>query len=274
MGSAPRGLAVVFAIRVVFQFANFPPARQNSRMRPDGRQPDELRPVEIIRGFTRVAPGSVLIRTGQTHIFCTACIEENEVPPWRADSGAGWVTAEYEMLPGSTGQRRKRSRSRLDGRTQEIQRLIGRALRTAVDMTRLGAHTICLDCDVLQADGGTRTAAINGAYVALCDALRTGWQRGLWSDDVLTTAVAAVSVGVVDGELRLDLDYAEDAGAAVDCNLVGTARGEWVEVQATGEADTYSDAQLTEMLSLGRKGIEELFALQRAALARVRNDEH
>lgn len=257
----------VFAVPLAHRFAIFVWARQNSRMRRDGRQPDELRPVEIIRGFTRVAPGSVLIRMGQTHVFCTACIEEGEVPQWRMESGFGWITAEYEMLPGSTGQRRKRSRTRLEGRTQEIQRLIGRTLRAAVDMTRMGAHTICLDCDVLQADGGTRTTAINGAYVALCDALRAGRQRGLWKDDVLTTAVAAVSVGLVDDGLLLDLDYSEDLAAAVDCNLVATERGEWVEVQATGEGATYSDARLAEMMALGRKGIERLFALQHAARA-------
>jgi ribonuclease PH len=237
-------------------------------MRHDGRQPDQLRPIEIIRGFTQSAPGSVLIRTGQTHVFCTACIEQG-VPAWREASGAGWVTAEYEMLPGSTGERRKRSRLRVDGRTQEIQRLIGRALRIAVDMKRMGPYTIFLDCDVLQADGGTRTAAINGAFVALCDALRDGQRRELWGDDALPTAVGAVSVGIVNDEVLLDLDYHEDVGAAVDCSLVMTARGEWVEVQATGEGACYTDAQLSEMLILGRRGIERVFELQRDALARA-----
>jgi len=236
-------------------------------MRHDDRQPDQLRPIEIIRGFTQSAPGSVLIRIGHTHVFCTACIDEG-VPAWREAGGAGWVTAEYEMLPGSTGQRRKRSRTKIDGRTQEIQRLIGRSLRVAVDMTRMGPYTIYLDCDVLQADGGTRTAAINGAYVALCDALRDGRRRQLWGDDILTTAVGAVSVGIVGDNILLDLDYHEDMSAAVDCNLVMTERGEWVEVQATGESAAYNDAQLTEMLTLGRKGIERVFKLQRDALAR------
>ena len=239
-------------------------------MRHDGRKPDELRPVEIIRGFTSNAPGSVLIRAGQTHVFCTASIDEG-VPTWREESGSGWVTAEYEMLPGSTTQRRKRSRLRVDGRTQEIQRLIGRSLRVAVDMSKMGPNTIFLDCDVLQADGGTRTAAISGAYVALCDALREGGRRQLWADDVLTTAVAAVSVGVVDGTPLLDLDYHEDADATVDCNLVATERGEWIEVQATGEGGTYSDDRLAEMMKLGRKGIERLIALQREALAQDLN---
>jgi ribonuclease PH len=236
-------------------------------MRRAGRRFDELRPVEIIRGFTQSAPGSVLIRTGGTHVFCTACIVD-EVPPWRADGGFGWVTAEYEMLPGSTAQRRPRSRTRLDGRTQEIQRQIGRALRAAVDMTRMGPRTICLDCDVLQADGGTRTAAINGAYVALCDALRVGQRLGMWDGRALTTAVGAVSVGVVDGNLLLDLDYSEDAAASVDCNLVLTERGEWIEVQATAEGATYTSERLAEMMALGRRGVERLFALQREALAR------
>jgi len=234
-------------------------------MRHDGRQPDELRPTEIIRHFTSAAPGSVLIRCGGTHVFCTASIEE-DVPSWRESSGFGWLTAEYEMLPGSTQQRRKRSRLRIDGRTQEIQRLIGRSLRLAVDMTRMGPNTIFLDCDVLQADGGTRTAAITGAYVALCDALRDGRHRQLWGDDVLTTAVAAVSVGQVRDTLLLDLDYEEDAEATVDCNLVATEHGEWIEVQATGEGATYTDERLVEMMRLGRRGIERLLALQRVAL--------
>jgi ribonuclease PH len=236
-------------------------------MRQDDRQPDQLRPVEIVREFTSSAPGSVLIRTGQTHVFCTASIVE-DVPAWREESGFGWLTAEYEMLPASTGQRRLRSRSRLSGRTQEIQRLIGRALRAAVDLTKMGPHTIYLDCDVLQADGGTRTAGITGAWVALCDALRAGQARNLWGGDLLTAAVAAVSVGVVGDQLLLDLDYAEDAAASVDCNLVMTDRGEWIEVQATGESATYDDRRLSDMMALGRKGIEQLFALQRAALAR------
>ncbi len=233
-------------------------------MRHDGRQPDQLRPVEIVRGFTTSAPGSVLIRCGQTHVFCTATIEEG-VPAWREPSGLGWVTAEYDMLPGSTGERRKRNRTRIDGRTQEIQRLIGRSLRVAVDMAKLGPHTIYLDCDVLQADGGTRTAAINGACVALVDALGVGHQRGLWPADVLVQRVGAVSVGVVEGTALLDLDYAEDVAAAVDCNLVMTEAGRWVEVQATGEEATFDDAQMAALMRLGRSGIERLIELQRAA---------
>lgn len=234
-------------------------------MRKDGRQADELRPIEILRGFTQTAPGSVLIRTGRTQVLCTACIEEG-VPPWRENSGLGWLTAEYDMLPGATLQRRPRNRNRIDGRTQEIQRLIGRSLRIAIDHAKLGQRTIVLDCDVIQADGGTRTAAINGAYVALCDALEAGRRRGLWNDDVLGTAIGATSAGVVGGEVLLDLDYEEDAAAEVDCNLIMTARGVWVEVQATGETAAYGDETLLRLMAAGRRGIERIFEIQRIAL--------
>ena len=236
-------------------------------MRHDGRLPDQLRPLEIQRAFTDAAPGSVLIRCGRTHVLCTASIDES-VPPWREASGEGWLTAEYDMLPGSCAPRRARNRTRVDGRTQEIQRLVGRSLRAVVDLAKLGPRTIHLDCDVLQSDGGTRTASITGAFVALCDALHYGQNRGWWSGDALTAAVAAVSVGIFDGQTLLDLDYYEDVRAVVDCNLVLTSRDEWVEVQATGEHGTYTSAQLTAMTDLGRRGIHELFALQRAALAR------
>ena len=241
-------------------------------MRPDQRQLDELRPVELVRGFTRSAPGSVLVRAGRTSVLCTASIVE-EVPEWRLASGSGWVTAEYDMLPGATAQRRGRNRTKVDGRTQEIQRLIGRALRAVTDMSRLGPRTIYLDCDVLEADGGTRTAAITGAYVALCDALAAGRTRGFWGHDVLTAAVAAVSVGIVDGELRLDLDYREDAAAAVDCNLIMTSRGAWVVVQATAERAPYTADDLVRMMDLGRRGIERLLAFQQAALATPLGEE-
>lgn len=236
-------------------------------MRNDGRQTDQLRRVDIIRGFTRAAPGSVLIRAGDTHVLCTATIEA-AVPPWREASGKGWLTAEYEMLPGSTGVRKPRSRAKVDGRTREIERLIGRSLRLAIDLERLGPRTIYIDCDVLQADGGTRTAAITGAYVALQDALAAGAQRGLWGDDVHRQAVAAISAGVVNGEVLLDLNYREDVAAEIDCNLVLTGRGEWIEVQATGEQQTFSDDQLGKLMAIGRVGIERLFAVQREALAR------
>jgi ribonuclease PH len=234
-------------------------------MRHNGRKPDELRPVEIVRGFTQTAPGSVLIRAGRTHVLCTASIADG-VEPWREPSGAGWITAEYDMLPSATTQRRARNRTRVDGRTQEIQRIIGRALRAAVDMRLLGLRTIFIDCDVLQADGGTRTAAITGAYVALCDALAAGRQRGLWGDRLLHAAVAAVSVGVVQGTVLLDLDYDEDAAADVDCNLIMTDRDEWIEVQATAEGAPCGQDQLAALLALGRTGIHSLLARQRQAL--------
>ena len=233
--------------------------------RHDGRQPHELRPLEIVRGFTQTAPGSVLIRTGKTHVLCTASIVEG-VEGWRESSGAGWVTAEYDMLPGATGDRRRRNRLRIDGRTQEIQRLIGRSLRAAVDMTKMGLRTIFLDCDVLQADGGTRTAAITGVYVALCDALAEGQRRGLWGNDVRVAAVAAVSVGVVKGQVLLDLDYREDVAADVDCNLIMTDRDEWIEVQATAEGTPFGRQQMAEMLEVGQRGIRELLSRQEEAL--------
>lgn len=235
-------------------------------MRNDGRLPDQLRPVEIIRGFTQAPPGSVLIRFGRTSVLCTATIAD-EVPEWRAASGHGWLTAEYDMLPGCSASRRARNRTKVDGRTQEIQRLIGRSLRAVVDLAKLGPRTIFVDCDVLQADGGTRTAAVTGAYVALFDALLVGAKRGWWGGDALTGGVAAVSVGVVGGEVLLDLDYTEDVAAEVDANLVMTTEGHWVEVQSTGERSTFSDEHLAAMLAIGRRGIERLFEAQQAALA-------
>lgn len=230
--------------------------------RSDGRRPDQLRELSITRGFAPNSAGSALIRTGGTQVLCTAAIAES-VPEWRQASGHGWLTAEYDMLPGATPTRR--ARNRLDGRTREIERLIGRSLRACIDLARLGSRTIHLDCDVIAADGGTRTAAITGVYVALRDAVAAGRQRGLWGADVLTCAVAAVSVGVVGGTVLLDLDYREDVQAEVDCNLVMTDQGRWVEVQATGERTTFSDEQLREMHVLGRAGIEQLLAAQRSA---------
>lgn len=237
-------------------------------MRHDGRMPDQLRPVEIIRGFTQAAPGSVLIQFGRTKVFCTATVAD-EVPEWREASGGGWLTAEYDMLPGSSASRRARNRTKVDGRTQEIQRLIGRSLRAVVDLSKLGPRTVYLDCDVLQADGGTRTAAVTGAYVALFDALLFGARQGWWGGDALTGGVAAVSVGVVGGAVVLDLDYREDVAAEVDCNLVMTNEGRWVEVQSTGERSTFDDQQLASMLAIGRRGIERLFEFQETVLASV-----
>ncbi|MGE3181740.1 MAG: ribonuclease PH, partial [Phycisphaerae bacterium] len=216
-------------------------------MRHDGRAPNQLRPVAIETGFISSASGSALVSAGKTRVICTASIEKS-VPPWRESSGHGWVTAEYDMLPGATGQRRGRNRGKIDGRTQEIQRLVGRALRAAVDMSKMGSNSILIDCDVIEADGGTRTASITGAYVALCAAIANGKQQGLWGDDVVICQVAAISVGIVDGELLLDLNYVEDVRADVDCNLVLTSRNEWIEVQATGERTGMSDDHLTGMI--------------------------
>lgn len=235
--------------------------------RSGGRAANQLREIEIVRGIAPQAAGSALIRTGETRVICTASIAAG-VPEWRKDSGKGWLTAEYDMLPGATPTRR--ARNRLDGRTREIERLIGRSIRACIDLSRLGSNTIHLDCDVLSADGGTRTASITGVFVALHDAVRVGAARGLWAEDVLTCAVAAVSAGVVRGAALLDLDYGEDVSAEVDANLVMTDRGEWVEVQATAERGTYSDAQLRELTEVARSGIVQLFELQRRALAAAR----
>lgn len=234
--------------------------------RHDRRRPDQLRRVEIIRGYTRFAAGSALIKTGETHVLCTASLVEGTAP-FREGSGLGWLTAEYDMLPGSTPDRRPRSRTKIDGRTQEIQRLIGRSLRAVCDLSELGENTIYIDCDVLQADGGTRTAGITGAYVALCDALRKLREKGTIPGKVVRDSVAAVSVGKVGGRVLLDLDYAEDSTADADCNVVMTGRGEFVEVQTTGEHSTFSRKELDRMLTLATKGIRQLLAAQRRALA-------
>lgn len=233
--------------------------------RPDGRRADQLRPVEIIRGYTRFAPGSVLIRTGDTHVLCTASFEEG-VPEWLAGKGLGWITAEYDMLPGSTAERRPRSRAKLDGRTQEIQRLIGRCMRAVVDRSALGENSIWLDCDVLQADGGTRTAAITGAYVALCDAVEWGRRQGRIAGQPIREAVAAASVGIVGGRAVLDLTYDEDAAAEVDMNVAMTTSGRFVEVQGTGEGAAFSRQALERMLDLAARGIRRLLAAQARAL--------
>jgi len=233
--------------------------------RPDNRRPDQLRPIEITRGVNRFACGSALIKMGDTHVLCTASIEPT-VPKWREACGLGWVTAEYDMLPASTSSRRARSRGgHIDGRTQEIQRLIGRALRSVVDFAALGKNTIWLDCDVLQADGGTRTAAINGAYVALAQAESAGRKRGLWTGRFIREPVAAVSVGIVDGRVLLDLAYEEDSRAEVDFNVVMTAGGRFVEVQGTAEAAPFGRKDLDRILALAAKGIDKIITLQRAA---------
>jgi ribonuclease PH len=235
--------------------------------RADGRKANALRAVEIARGFTANAPGSVLIRCGDTHVLCTACFEQG-VPRWREGSGLGWCTAEYDMLPGSTGTRRRRSRERVDGRTQEIQRLIGRSLRAILDFSILGENSILVDCDVLQADGGTRTASITGAYVALCDAVRFGLRQKWLSKSPVVESVAAVSVGMVKGKALLDLDYVEDVAADVDMNVVMTGAGAFIEVQGTGEGATFERQELDRLVTLATRGIRQLTEMQTRALRR------
>jgi ribonuclease PH len=236
--------------------------------RGDGRAIDELRPATFDRDFTVFAPGSVLVSMGRTRVLCTASVEER-VPPWMRGSGKGWVTAEYSLLPGSTGERvsREAAKGKQSGRTQEIQRLIGRSLRSVCDMIALGELQVTVDCDVLQADGGTRTASICGAYVALHDAFTRLIQKGTLRTNPLTEAVAAVSVGVVDGVSMLDLPYEEDSRAEVDMNVVMTSSGRFVEVQGTAEGMPFSKGELDEMLSLGEHGIAHLLELQAEVLA-------
>ncbi|MBI4580779.1 MAG: ribonuclease PH [Planctomycetes bacterium] len=233
--------------------------------RKGGRKPSQVRSVEIVRGYTKSAAGSVLVRMGETMVLCSASIEE-AVPEWREGKGLGWVTAEYDMLPASTGTRRRRSRSGVDGRAQEIQRLIGRVMRSVVDFEALGERTIWLDCDVLQADGGTRTAAINGAYVALCDAVRVLRADGRLAVSPVREPVAAVSVGKIDSRILVDLDYAEDSRAQVDFNVAMTRSGQFVEVQGSGEGGTFSRAELDGMLRLASRAIRQLIGLQAKAL--------
>lgn len=237
-------------------------------MRHDGRAWNELRPVRLTPGFVEYAEGSVLIEFGGTRVLCNATVEPT-VPAWRQGSGAGWVTAEYALLPRSTQRRTRRERMGLRGRTQEIQRLIGRCLRLAVDLDLLGERQVIVDCDVLQADGGTRTASITGGYVALALALRDLVARDLVPAGVLVTPVAAVSLGLVDGRLLLDLDYEEDSSASADFNLAMTGDGRLVEVQGTAEGAAYDRAQLDAVLDLAAAGIERLLALQQEALARA-----
>ena len=237
-------------------------------MRPSGRQPDQLRPVRFTRRYTRHAEGSVLVEFGHTIVLCTASIEER-VPPFLRGSGRGWVTAEYGMLPRATHTRsgREAVRGKQGGRTQEIQRLIGRSLRAVTDLSALGEMTITLDCDVLQADGGTRTAAITGAYVSLIDAVRSIRKQGRLRQDPVYGQVAAVSVGIYRGEPVLDLDYAEDSEAETDMNVVMNEAGAFIEVQGTAEGHAFRRDELDQMLSLAAAGTRELVDLQREALA-------
>ncbi|MEX0701118.1 MAG: ribonuclease PH [Planctomycetales bacterium] len=236
-------------------------------MRPDGRLANELRPISIERRYTDSAAGSVLIAAGRTRILCTASVEE-AVPAWKTNLAvpSGWVTAEYGMLPGSTVPRARRERGQVGGRTSEIQRLIGRSLRAVVDLAALGPRTITVDCDVLQADGGTRTASITGGFIALVDAvasLRGALPAGA---RVFRDSVAAISLGVVQGEVRLDLDYSEDRAADVDMNVVMTGSGRYVELQGTAERQSFSRADLENQFALAEAGVAELTALQRDAL--------
>jgi ribonuclease PH len=236
--------------------------------RADGRRPTDLRPVTITPDFIRHAEGSVLIEVGNTRVICTATIEES-VPPFLRDSGRGWITAEYGMLPGSSNSRiaRESTRGKVGGRTHEIQRLIGRSLRAVADMRALGERTIWIDCDVIEADGGTRTASITGSYVALALVTRRLRARGVISAEPLRDSVAAVSVGVVGGEVLVDLCYSEDSTADVDMNLVMTGSGHFIEVQGTAEAHPFSADQLAQLTSLGSTAISTLGDMQRAAIA-------
>ena len=235
-------------------------------MRPTNRLPNQLRPLSFEPGFVRTAAGSVLVRSGATTVLCT-CTVEPAVPPFLVGTGKGWMTAEYAMLPGSTQTRKSRDKGgKVDGRSVEIQRLIGRSLRAVTDLKRLGERTLWLDCDVIEADGGTRTAAINGAFVALCLALHKHADAIGPAAKVVTDSVAAISVGIVDGEERLDLEYVEDRDADVDMNLVMTGAGRFIEVQGAGEEATFSADQLMRLIELGRAGIAEVTRAQRAVL--------
>lgn len=235
-------------------------------MRPNGRRPDELRPLTFRRRFTTQAPGSVLVAMGRTTVLCTCSVEE-AVPPFLVGTGKGWLSAEYAMLPGSTSTRKPRDRAgKIDGRSVEIQRLIGRSLRAVVDLERLGERTLWVDCDVLDADGGTRTASINGAFVAVIDALQTLAPRIGPITPIIKDSVAAISMGLLEGAALLDLEYVEDRDADVDMNLVMTGAGQIVEVQGSGEEATFNRSQLDQLLELGRQGIEAITAAQKAAL--------
>ena len=239
-------------------------------LRPDGRGADQLRPIRFQNHIAPHATGSTLIEWGNTRVICGVTVEES-VPRWMKEQNVtgGWVTAEYSMLPYSTLQRKSRdsSKGKIDGRSQEIQRLIGRAMRATLDLEKLGQRTIWVDCDVLQADGGTRTAAITGAYVALVIAIRRLMAGGKIAENPILHAVAAVSMGMVNTEALLDLCYVEDAAAAVDFNLVMNSAGEFIELQATGEEATFSEQQLASLLSLGKRGVRQLLEAQERALA-------
>ena len=235
-------------------------------MRPNNRKPDELRPLSFKRRYTRQAPGSVLIRMGRTTVLCTCCIEPS-VPPFLVGTGKGWMSAEYGMLPGSTNTRKARDKAgKVDGRSIEIQRLIGRSLRAIVNLDKLGERTLWIDCDVLEADGGTRTASINGAFIAVIDALQSLKGKVPPIKEIVRDSVAAISVGLLDDVELLDLEYVEDRDAEVDLNLVMTGSGQFVEVQGTGEEATFSRSQLDRLLKLGKVGVDRITAEQKRIL--------
>lgn len=235
-----------------------------------GRTTEDMRPIEIQTGFTEHAEGSVLISFGRTRVLCNASVEESVAPFVKEKGpGYGWVTAEYNMLPRATHTRTPRERSKVGGRTMEIQRLIGRSLRSVVDLSKLGQRTITVDCDVIQADGGTRTAAISGSYVALMLALRKLVEAGKLAEMPMTAQVAAVSVGKRDGQYLLDLDYDEDCGAEVDMNVVMTDAGRFIEVQGTGEEHTFEESELLSLIGLAKRGIRQIIEAQRRALGQV-----
>jgi ribonuclease PH len=233
------------------------------------RKANQIRPVKIKRKFTKQTPGSVLYQSGETVVLCTASVSE-DVPPWMRDSEKGWITAEYNMLPGSTSPRKRRDRSKVDGRTTEIQRLIGRSLRAVANLEALGPRQITVDCDVLQADGGTRTASITGGMIALVDAINSIKKKDLPDSNVypLRDSIAAISVGIVDGVPVTDLDYPMDFAASVDMNVVMTGKGQFVEIQGTGEEATFSESELAELLKLAKKSIKELTELQKNAIGK------
>jgi ribonuclease PH len=248
--------------------ASAPGAPDPRTLRADGRAVDELRRVVFERDFTVFAPGSVLVSMGRTRVLCTASVEDR-VPPWMRGSGKGWVTAEYSLLPGSSAERigREAAKGKQSGRTQEIQRLIGRSLRAVTDLVAMGELQVTVDCDVLQADGGTRTASICGAYVALHDCFTRLQQKGQLRSQPLTDACAAVSVGIVDAACLLDLDYSEDSRAEVDMNVVMTGSGRFIEVQGTAEGAPFSEGELDDMLGAAEQGIATLLDMQRQVLA-------
>jgi ribonuclease PH len=237
-------------------------------MRSDGRKPNQLRPLSITAGYIKTADGSVLIEMGDTKVICTAKLEDR-VPPFLRNSGKGWITAEYGMLPGSSQVRigRESARGKIGGRTHEIQRLIGRSLRAISDLKNLGERSVWIDCDVIQADGGTRTASITGAYVALTEAVRRWLERGIVSSNPIKDAVAAVSIGMVDGKVLLDLCYEEDSKAEVDMNFVMTGSGKFIEVQGTAETAPFTRRQMERMSEVAQQGIKELIKAQKRVIA-------